>query len=159
MDTNDKILSFDIVDIESLDLDLNDGFIDDGVHVVGGNEILADDALDVSDDFVMDIDSDQVFDYDLADFNEDGIINVDEMYNIQESDDEIDDSELSLDTDFVDEDNVYVVGLEDYSEDSFNTEDVHDNISEEELSLNSEELLSQEDIEIDISSDDTIMDI
>ncbi|MBO4723467.1 MAG: hypothetical protein J5629_11155 [Muribaculaceae bacterium] len=85
MNTNDKqdfinevendeinaVIEPEIDDEESID-------IDDNVHLIGG-EAFGDDADYAPETFVMDVDSDGVFDFAIADVNDDGFIDAHEV--------------------------------------------------------------------------------
>ena len=120
MDTNNEILSFNIDEVENNDMDSMVDPIgsDDEVQLIEDSSLESDDA---SDAFVINIDSDESYDYIIADVNDEGIVDADNMFGVNEEDEAIDD-----------DGDVVIIELKDISEDE-------DNIDESLASLNEDD--------------------
>ena len=103
--------------------------MDDGVHLIG-IEAFGDDAMGdfATDAFVMDVDSDGVFDFDVADYGDDGLVDDVEVLEMDPLDDSDSDDAIVMD---VDSDGDFDFAVADVNNDGFiDADDVLDTLDD-----------------------------
>ena len=136
MNTNEKQDFYNEVETDEInaviepiaDDDMNIG-MEDGVHLIGA-EVFGDDVMDdiAPDAFVMDVDSDGMFDFDIADYGNDGLIDDVEILDIDSLDNIGDDDAVVMD---VDSDGDFDFAIADVNNDGFiDTGDILDTLDD-----------------------------